>query len=99
VATLACSWRATPCSTPTSNCALDNRGRVAGSGRIDANLVNRGGNVGVQAFAGEVLTVGGRFLHGHTVQSGNADFASRLTLMLAGLVLTLRLARRRGWRR
>jgi hypothetical protein len=51
--------RATPGSTLTSNYALDNRGLVTGSGRIDANLVNRGGNVGVQVFAGEVLTIGG----------------------------------------
>jgi hypothetical protein len=51
--------RATPGNTLTSNYALDNRGLVTGSGRIDANLVNRGGNVGVQIFAGEVLTIGG----------------------------------------
>jgi hypothetical protein len=51
--------RATPGNTLTSNYALDNRGLVTGTGRIDANLVNRGGNVGVQVFAGEVLTIGG----------------------------------------
>ncbi|WP_310385180.1 PEP-CTERM sorting domain-containing protein [Roseateles sp.] len=65
--------------------ALDNRGLVTGSGRIETNLINRGGGIGVRVGAGQDLTLAGTAHSAadgsvmRVAEGGSLNFEGRLT--------------------